>query len=259
VAILVAAAAGLLGLKLWSDRRGPAAPAALRVAAAADLRYALDDLAVRFRQSHADVDVRTTYGSSGALAAQIENGAPFDLFLSADLGYPRELASKGLTVAFTEFTYASGHLVVWVRSSSPLDVGASGLQVVTDSRVQHVAMANPAHAPYGRAAEAALRAAHVYGAASPKLVVGESVAQALQFVQSGAAEVGIVALSLALSPPLKGAGRYVEVPEDLYPKIAQGGAIVRGGNTAQATAFRDFLTSPAARAVLQRYGFGPGV
>src|SRR5207237_972402 len=198
-----------------------------RIAAASDLRFALDEVMARLRDARPDLDVQTSYGSSGTFFAQIVNGAPFDLFMSADTEYPRQLASRELTVPASEFTYAIGRLAVWVPPGSPLDVEKNGLQVLVDARVTHVSIANPATAPYGRAAEAAMRQSNVYDRVKPKLVLGENVAQALQFVQSGSAEVGIVALSLAIAPPVKERGRYWVVPLDLHPAIETGGRILR--------------------------------
>jgi molybdate transport system substrate-binding protein len=234
----------------------PASGRTLRIAAAADLRYALDEVIARFRIEHPDLTVTTTYGSSGTIFAQLVNTAPFDVFLSADISYPRQLAAKGLTLADSEFVYAVGRLVVWVPSSSPLDLQRDGMRVVADARAAHVAIANPDHAPYGVAAVAAMRAASVYEAAKPKLVLGENVSQALQFVQSGAADAGIVALSLALAPAVEQQGRYFVVPLETYPRMEQGGTILRWAASPDAArAFRTFVLSPAARSILKRYGF----
>jgi len=230
-------------------------PLVLRIAAAADLRFALDELSAAFRQAHPMVIPTVTYGSSGTLYAQIVNGAPFDLFMSADVEYPRQLGLRGLTIPGSEFTYAIGRLVVWVPQASSLEVEKNGLDVVLDPRVRHVSIANPEHAPYGRTAEAAMREANVYERARPKLVLGENVAQALQLVQSGAADVGIVAFSLAVSPTVGGSGRYWVVPERLHPRLEQGGTVLRTGAVEEARAFRAYLLGDAARTVFRRYGF----
>ena len=139
--------------------------------------------------------------------------------------------------------------------ASPLDVERAGLSVVADPRVAHIAIANPAHAPYGRAAEAAMEASHVYATAKPKLVLGENVSQAMQFVQSGAADVGIVAMSLAVAPTAKDAGRFVRVPLELYPRLEQRGVVLASADAQAARAFRSYLLGDAAQAVLERYGF----
>ena len=238
------------------DRSDSAAPQAISIAAAADLRYALEELVRAFNVEHPEAAVSISYGSSGSYYAQLLNGAPFDLFLSADVAYPRELARRGLTAADGEFTYAEGRIVVWAATSLPLDVESLGLEVLADRAIRRVAIANPEHAPYGRAAEAAMRAAGVFDAVAPKLVYGENISQTLQFVQSGAADAGIVALSLATAPAVASSGRYWVIPADLHPPIEQGGTIMRtAANPRLAYAFRRFMLSDAARALLTRYGF----
>jgi molybdate transport system substrate-binding protein len=224
-------------------------PQVLSVAAAADLRFALEELARGFRAAHPAVDLRLAYGSSGNFFAQIRNQAPFDVFLSADVEYPQLLARQGIGAPDSVFLYAVGRIAVWVPSASPLDP-ATALQSAT---LRHLAIANPQHAPYGRAAEAALRSLGVYDRVKDKLVLGENVAQALEFAQSGAADAGIVALSLALAPPVRGQGRYWEVPRSAYPKMEQGGVIVKDSPAARD--FRAWMLSPEGARVLQRYGF----
>jgi molybdate transport system substrate-binding protein len=255
--LIVILAIAILGVAAALMRRSSVVPrpVALRIAAAADLRFALEDILKVYRRERPTIAPEAVYGSSGTLCAQILNGAPFDIFMSADADYPRQLAAKGLTVAGSEFLYATGRLVVWVPAASALDVERAGLAVVTDRRVAHVALANPAHAPYGRAGEAAMQAAGVFESAKGKIVFGENVAQALQFVQSGAAEVGIVALSLALSPTAKASGRYWMIPPNLHPRLDQQGVILRTPAAEQARDFRQYLLADAARAVLQQDGF----
>jgi molybdate transport system substrate-binding protein len=255
----VAVAAVLSAAMLTACDRPPPADTAkrrqVRVAAASDLRFALNDLARRFEAGR-DVEIAASYGSSGTFYTQLVNQAPFDLFLSADLEYPRQLAGRGLTIDGTEFEYAVGRLVVWARKSSALEIETSGLRTLADPAVAHVAIANPAHAPYGRAAVAAMQTAGVYDTARPKLVFGENVEQALQFAQTGAADVGIVALSLALAPPVRDQGRYVTVPLESYPRIAQGGIIMRwAADVEAARALRAFIIGAEGRAVLKEYGF----
>lgn len=225
------------------------------MAAASDLQFALNDLVRQFKRAH-DVEVQVSYGSSGTFYAQLLNRAPFDMFLSADLEYPRQLAARGLTLDGGEFEYAVGRLAVWAPLSSPLDVAAQGLSALRSSSIAHVAIANPEHAPYGRAAVAAMRSAGVYDAVQPKLVYGENVSQALQFVQSGAADVGIVALSLALAPAVRSQGRFAEIPLAAYPRMAQGGTILRwAADVESARALRAFITGPEGRTILKQYGF----
>jgi molybdate transport system substrate-binding protein len=219
------------------------------IAAAADLHFALDEISLKFRAEHPDVIIQTAYGSSGIFYAQIRNQAPFDVFLSADVEYPRKLVAEGIGVRDSLFVYAAGRIVVWVPASSSLDP-ATALRAAS---VRHVAIANPQHAPYGRAAEAALRSLGIYDGIAGKLVLGENVAQTLEFVQSGAADVGIVALSLALAPPVRGQGRYWEVPATAYPRIEQGGVILRDSKDARE--FRSFLLDEGGRRILKKYGF----
>ena len=224
-------------------------PQTLNVAAAADLNFALDAIARDFGLVQPDIQLHVAYGSSGNFYSQVLNGAPFDVFLSADVEYPRKLAQAGVASAGAVFSYGVGRIVVWVPAASALDPRTA----LSSGEVRHVAIANPQHAPYGRAAEAALRSLGVYNSVEKKLVLGENIAQTLQFVESGAADVGVVALSLALAPPVRARGRYWEIPLDRYPTMEQGGILVK--DSAGARAFRDYLLSPAGRAMLAQFGF----
>lgn len=226
------------------------------VAAAADLRFALDELVATWRSAHPKIEVEPVYGSSGNLLAQVRQGAPFDVFLSADADYPRELERAGLAEAGATRLYAIGRLVVWVPATSTLDVERRGLEVLTDPSVERVAIANPEHAPYGRAAVAAMESAGVYAAVEPKLVLGENVSQAAQFVESGNADAGVIALSLALAPTLRERGRYALVPLDAYPRVEQGVVVLdAAADPVAARAFVDFVLGPDGRMVLDRFGF----
>lgn len=228
----------------------------LRVAAAADLQFALEEIAAAWQKQAPGREARVSYGSSGNFFAQISNGAPFDLYLSADMSYPRKLVEAGLGLKGSEFDYAIGRLVVWVPKASPLDVGKLGIKTLLDPKVRRIAIANPGHAPYGKAAVAALRSLGVYPAAQQKLVFGENVAQAAQFVQSGNADAGLLPLSLALAPTLQREGRFWLVPEDAYPTMEQGGVVVAASpNAAAARIFAAYLTGPEGRATFERYGF----
>lgn len=227
----------------------------LDVAAAADLKFAMDELKGAFNKARPDIAVSISYGSSGNFLSQISNGAPFDLFFSADIEYPRRLTEAGLAPKGSEFLYAVGRIVVWVPTASRIPA-ERGVQALDAPEVRRIAIANPRHAPYGRAAEAALRAAGIYEAVKDKLVFGENVAQTAQFVESGAADAGIIALSLAIAPALANTGRYFEVPLDTYPRMEQGGIILgRARDPEAAKAFRDFILGPQGRATLKRYGF----
>ena len=228
----------------------------MRIAAASDLRYALEEITAQLKQAQPDLDLQVAYGSSGTFFAQLVNGAPFDLFMSADIEYPRQLAARGLTLPDSEFTYAIGRLVLWVPASSPLDVEQSGMEALADPRVAYISIANPEHAPYGRAAEAAMRQAKVYDRVKSRIVFGENVSQALQFVQSGAAQAGLVALSLAIAPAVKPSESSGRFRRTLYPQIDQGGVILRAAADVEAArAVRAFLLGERGRAILKQYGF----
>jgi molybdate transport system substrate-binding protein len=221
----------------------------LSIAAAADLNFAMEEISGEFRKVHPNTELRIAYGSSGNFYSQLRNHAPFDIFLSADVELPRKLAQEGLGAADSVFVYAVGRIVVWVPAQSALDPA----NVWQASSLRHLAIANPAHAPYGRAAELAMRSLGVFDSVQGKLVLGENIAQTLQFVQSGAADAGIVALSLAIAPPVRSQGRYWEIPLDAYPKMEQGGIILK--DSAEARELRSWLLSQDGRALLKRYGF----
>src|SRR5215470_10788755 len=191
---------------------------AVRVAAAADLRFAMGEIVEAFRRERPAVDVLVTYGSSGNFYAQLSNRAPFDIFFSADVDYPRWLVRQGLALADSEFLYGVGRLVVWVPRASPIEVEKLGMQGLLSPSVRRIAIANPRHAPYGRAAEAAMNSLGVYDRVRSRLVFGDSVMQTAQFVESGGAEVGIISHSLALAPALRDKGRFWEVRIEAYPR-----------------------------------------
>ena len=246
--------AGTLGVA-QARAQTPPPPGQVTVAAAADLKFAMDDLVQAFAKGHPEVAVRVTYGSSGNFFSQLSNGAPFDLFFSADVDYVRRLAADGLTVPDSDFVYAVGRIVLWAPRASAFDV-SRGIGLLKDASVRRIAIANPRHAPYGRAAEAALKTLGVYDQVQAKLVFGENVAQAAQFVETGAADVGIIALSLASAPTLASSGRFWDIPLESYPRMEQGGVIMKGAkDVLAARAFRDLVLGPAGRSVLKRYGF----
>jgi molybdate transport system substrate-binding protein len=242
---------GLMSLTGTSSRA-----AELTVAAAADLKFAMDQLVTEFQTSQPGTTVKVAYGSSGNFFAQLQNRAPFDLYFSADIEYPRKLAEAGHALDTNVFLYAVGRLVVWVPKSSSVDLDTLGIQSLLAPSVRKVAIANPEHAPYGRAAVAAMKFLRVYEQAESRLVYGENIAQTAQFIQSGAADIGIIALSLALAPQMKDAGRYWEIPLDAYPKMEQGGIILSWTKEPiAARAFRDFVLGQHGRKALKRYGF----
>jgi molybdate transport system substrate-binding protein len=226
----------------------------LSVAAAADLQFAMQDIAVRF-QKETGKTVRATYGSSGNFLQQIQNGAPFDVFFSANLDYAKKLEAAGLTEPGSYYEYAKGKIVIWVPSDSKIDL-SSGVKVLLDPSVKKIAIANPLHAPYGQAAVAALQRENIYDKVKDKFVLGENISQTASFVVSGAADIGIVALSLALSPNMKDKGRYAEVPAEEYPPIEQACVILRSSkNKNVAEQFVMFVKTPAIHDVLRSYGF----
>jgi len=226
----------------------------ITIAAAADLNFVFRELAAEYEKSTGD-HVRLSLGSSGNFYAQIQNGAPFDLYFSADIAYPRKLEEAGLTVPGSLYQYAVGRIVLWAGKDSHLDL-AKGLDVLLVPTIKKIAIANPKHAPYGRAAVAAMEHAQVYDRVKDKLVLGENISQAAQFVESGAADVGIIAMSLALAPPMQAAGRYWEIPADAHPPIEQGAVILKGAkNQERAKAFLSFVQGADGQTMMKRYGF----
>jgi molybdate transport system substrate-binding protein len=227
----------------------------LRIAAAADLKFAMAELVEQF-EKHNGSKVEVSFGSSGNFFSQIENAAPFDLFFSADAEYPKKLDAENLVERGTLYQYALGRMVIWAPAGNGLDVATDGWKVLLDDRVKKIAIANPEHAPYGRAAVAALKSAGIYAQVKSKLVYGENISQTAQFVQSGNAQAGIVALSLAISPAMKSGNRW-DIPATMHPPIEQTAVMLKGTkNKPAAHAFLEFLKSPAGRAILQENGFG---
>lgn len=226
----------------------------ITVAAAADLQFALQDVTERFEKETGN-RVQLAFGSSGNFFTQIQNGAPFDLFFSADVEYPQKLEAAGLAEPGTLYQYAEGKLVLWVPKNSTLDLSL-GLPLLLDPKIKKIAIANPAHAPYGRAAVAALRHEGIYDKVADRLVLGENISQTASFVVSGAADVGLVALSLALAPTLKDEGRYTELPANDYPPIRQGVIVLKSSKQKQAAQqFLAYMKTPAVINLLKRYGF----
>jgi molybdate transport system substrate-binding protein len=224
------------------------------VAAASDLTYAMNEIAANFQKA-TGCTVRLSLGSSGNFLTQIENGAPFDVFFSADISYPQKLEAMGLVAPGSTYLYGIGKIVLWTRKESRVDV-TQGFSALRDSSIKKISIANPAHAPYGRAAEEALRQAGVYESVKGRLVLGENISQAVEFVESGNADVGIVALSLAVSPAMKDKGRSWIIPENLYAPIQQGMVIVgAAANPRGAQQLLDYIKMPATTALLERYGF----
>jgi molybdate transport system substrate-binding protein len=226
----------------------------ITVAAAADLQFAMQDVAARF-QKETGKSVKLIYGSSGNFFEQIQNGAPFDMFFSANLDYPKKLEAAGLTAPGSYYQYATGKIVIWVPADSKLDLSA-GLRALLNPSIKKIAIANPQHAPYGQAAVAAMQKENIYEKVKGKLVLGENISQTATFVVSGSADVGIVALSLALSPNMKDKGRYAEVPAEEYPPIEQACVIVSSSKDKEtAKQFLSYIKTAAVADTLKRYGF----
>ena len=246
----------LLAFTLSASTRAASSPGReITVAAAADLSSALQEIASNY-EKRTGVAVKLSFGSSGSLTQQIQNGAPFDIFFSADMDYPRQLIAAGHADGASLYRYAVGQLVLWVPKNSPLDVERKGMEVLTDSSVQKISMANPMLAPYGRAALAALKHYGLYEKLSSRLVLGENVAQAAQFVESGNAQAGFVALAHAVAPAMQGKGKYWAVPADAYPALDQGVVLISHSQHNQdAAAFLEYVKTTEAAAILKHYGF----
>lgn len=242
----------LAGVRELAGQKAP--PQAITVAAASDLQTVLPDLVSRF-EKRSGAKVATSLGSSGSFFAQIQNGAPFDVFMSADIDYPRKLVAAGLAEGDSLYEYATGRLVLWTRKASGIDI-RKGLGVLTDARVRRIAIANPQLAPYGSAAVAALQHEKIYDAVQSKLVLGENISQAAQLADSGNADVAILSHSLALGPVLGASGTYVEIPASGHPPIQQAAVVIRGSRSREtARGFLAFLKDREVGVVLQRFGF----
>lgn len=222
------------------------------IAAAADLKFAMDEIASSFRSAHPGDEVELIYGSSGKFQTQIQQGAPFDIFFSADVGFARELKAAGQAISEPKL-YAIGRIVLW---SAARDASKLTLASLIDPSIQKIAIANPQHAPYGKRAEEALRWAGLWDQLQSKLVFGENIAQTAQYVQSGAADVGIIALSLAINQELASKGGYWLVPDNLHSPLEQAYVITKHGEgNTLATAFAAYMETPDARHIMSRYGF----
>ena len=258
MAILLIAARPLSTNKPSEHPHQPARPATagneVLVAAAADLRFAMDTLVALFSRDNPGVTIKVTYGSSGNFFEQIKNGAPFDLFFSADVDYPRQLKEQNKTLSVVH-VYGTGQLVLW---SNTLDPAKQQMNTLLDPAVSKIAIANPAHAPYGRRAEEALQYYKLYDKIKDKLVIGENIAQTAQYAQTGAAQVGLIALSLALSPTMTQAGgKYWLIPAAAHQPLLQGFILLaHAQGNAGAEKFAAFCDTETARATLRRFGFG---
>lgn len=242
---------GILALGIFSGAFAQKSERIL-IGAASDLKFALDSLIVVFNQSD-QRSVQVTYGASGKLYEQISNGAPFDLYFSADINYPKLLKEKGFASSDV-YPYGIGHLVIW---SKRIDPNAEGMKSLVSPSIRKIAIANPEHAPYGKRAMEALDYYGLVSSVQSKLVLGENISQTAQFVTSGAADIGIIALSLALSPTMKRMdGKYFPIPEESHQPLLQGAIITRSaGDKVLAKSFFEFVKSEKASAILAYFGF----
>lgn len=230
----------------------PAHADQITIAAAADLKFAMDEIAATFKKANPGDALNLTYGSSGKFHTQIQQGAPYDLFFSADIGFPRELARHGYAASDVK-PYAFGRIVLWSTSK---DASKMTMNSLTDPKILRIAIANPRHAPYGKRAEEALRASGVWDKIESRLVYGENIAHTAQFVQTGNAQVGIIALALAVHPELASKGSYWVVPDQLHAPLEQGFIIThRAAGSALAKRFADYMGSTEARVIMTKYGF----
>ena len=226
----------------------------ITIAAASDLNFAFREIATEYENTTGN-HVRLTLGSSGNFYAQIQNGAPFDLYFSADISYPKKLEEAGLVVPGSFYQYAVGRIVLWAGKESHLDL-PKGLEILREPAIKKIAIANPKHAPYGRAAVAAMEYFKVYDQVKDRLILGENISQAAQFIESWACDLGIIALSLAAAPAMKSKGTYWEVPAEAHPALEQGAVILKQSkNQEAARAFLEFIKGPNGQENMKRYGF----
>lgn len=239
----------ILPLPAWSQGRTE-----LRVAAAADLKFAMDSLITVFTKKNPDISVTAVYGSSGNFFEQILDGAPFDLFFSADIDYPRKLRQQNKALS-DPIPYGTGQIVLWSKKTDPAKAEMNSL---LDNKITKIAIANPAHAPYGKRAEESLRFYKIYDKIKDKIVMGENISQTAQFITSGGADIGIIALSLALSPAMqREGGKYWLIPADSHQPLQQGYVLLpHAVGKAGAGKFSEFIGSAEAGAILKYFGFG---
>lgn len=223
----------------------------IRIAAASDLRFALDDVIAAYKQQDPQTEIDVVYGSSGKLSTQITHGAPYDLFFSADILYTQQLKTAGFA-ASEPAIYALGRLVLW---SANEDASRLTLADLTDARFKRIAIAQPAHAPYGKRAKEAMEAAGIWQQVQPKLVFAENIAQAAQMAQTGAADIAVIALSLVKFPAFKSQGYYL-IPQELHQPLTQGYVVTSVGKEKAAVHnFARFMNTESAYRIMKAYGF----
>ena len=245
----------VLGLVSCASSPVPPVDPTIAVAVTSDLQFAFEEILLDFHRVHPEIVVRPTFGSSGSLYNQILNRAPFDMYLAGDVNYVKRLAEAEIADPESIFVHGKSQLVVFVRKTTSLPIEKEGVRVVLDPTVKKVAIANPKNSPYGRAAKEVLETVKVFETVESKMVYAENVAQAAQMVDNGSAQVGIIAMTLALAPPLRASGKFVKVAEDIVPTMFQGGGILtRTSDRATCEKLRDYLLSPRGRAILSDYG-----
>ena len=243
-----------LVVAVFMSSTGSAAAEDLTIAAASDLNFAFKEVVAEYEKTTGH-HVKLTLGSSGNFFSQIQNGAPFDLYFSADIGYPKKLEEAGLVVPGSLYPYAVGRIVLWAGKGSHLDL-SKGLEVLRDPTIKKIAIANPKHAPYGRAAVAAMEYFKVYDQIKDKLILGENISQTAQFIESGACDAGIIAFSLALAPAMQAAGQYWEIPATAHAPLDQGAVILKQSKHPEAARqFLAFIKGPQGQEIMTRYGF----
>lgn len=225
----------------------------ISVAAASDLKFALDSVINVYQKQNPTEKVQVTYGSSGKFFEQIQNTAPFDIYFSADKKYPQQLKDKGFAISEVKI-YGVGRIVIW---SKKVDPNLEKMNSLLNPKHNKIAIANPDHAPYGARAKESMQHYKIYEKVKSKLVFGENISQTAQFVQFGAADIGIIALSLALAPNMqKEGGKYYLIPEESHLPLEQGYVILKHGkDNAGVQKFYDFIDSPTAISILTHFGF----
>jgi molybdate transport system substrate-binding protein len=229
----------------------------LRVAAAADLQFVLPEIKKAFEAEHPDTELKISYGASGTLTAQITKKAPFDLFLSADSDYPEALVAQGFAQQGASFEYCQGRLVLWVGDSFSTQLNKQGLKILLSPSIHKIAIANPEHAPYGKAAIAVLKSQAMLEATRSRLVIGENVSQAAQYLVTHAADAGFIAESLARSTEMNQKGKFIGIAAADYPAIHQMGVILKSSaNPELAMTLKRFIIGPRGREIFHRFGYG---
>ncbi len=226
----------------------------LQIAAASDLTYCLDELNKAFAKYHLDAELKVSVGSSGNFSTQISQGAPFDIFLSADIQYPQNLIDAGFADKKSLTPYAVGRLALWTMNDK-VDV-SQGLTILKNPAITRIAIANPEHAPYGKAAQAALEKLGLWQDVQKKIVLGENISQAAQYVETGNADAGLVAWSLLRVPKMQGKGKSWLLPLDAFPRLQQAAVLTtRGANSVLAKQYMEFLRTEEAKTIFEQYGF----